>query len=327
VKKLLIIYFSILAPNLCNAQLLILKPVEINVAPLNFSTETIKKNKIKSIVLDIVDKPDGAIIVDKDATQGYFFDTKGRLTNYYYTILNQVQTKEIDVPAVKKHGRIIRPATTRTVSKYINDTINITIFYDSVNRIIAKRLKMGDFYDAYYYEYNTAGQIRKEMHFRETNISENKNEFKMGVQKILSTETFEYTSLTSSQIKKQCFNDEGREYKKAIINYDEKGNKISEDYDFIVSWMRQDNTFQYDSIGQLQEKTFSSNESGDLSERTTFQYNVNGVLLEEKIFKNDALTFEVSYLYDEAFNLIKSQVSRDHKNASIGIVKYGYEFY
>jgi len=297
------------------------------VAPLNFSTETIKKNKIKSIVLDIVDKPDGAIIVDKDATQGYFFDTKGRLTNYYYTILNQVQTKEIDVPAVKKHGRIIRPATTRTVSKYINDTINITIFYDSVNRIIAKRLKMGDFYDAYYYEYNTAGQIRKEMHFRETNISENKNEFKMGVQKILSTETFEYTSLTSSQIKKQCFNDEGREYKKAIINYDEKGNKISEDYDFIVSWMRQDNTFQYDSIGQLQEKTFSSNESGDLSERTTFQYNVNGVLLEEKIFKNDALTFEVSYLYDEAFNLIKSQVSRDHKNASIGIVKYGYEFY
>jgi hypothetical protein len=297
------------------------------VAPLNFSTETIKKNKIKSIVLDIVDKPDGAIIVDKDATQGYFFDTKGRLTNYYYTILNQVQTKEIDVPAVKKHGRIIRPATTRTVSKYINDTINITIFYDSVNRIIAKRLKMGDFYDAYYYEYNTAGQIRKEMHFRETNISENKNEFKMGVQKILSTETFEYTSLTSTQIKKQCFNDEGREYKKAIINYDEKGNKISEDYDFIVSWMRQDNTFQYDSIGRLQEKTFSSNESGDLSERTTFQYNVNGILLEEKRFKNDALTFEVSYLYDEAFNLIKSQVSRDHKNASIGIVKYGYEFY
>ena len=326
-KKFLVIYFSIIALHLCNAQLLSLQPVDIYVAPLNFSKETVKQNKIKSIVLDIVDKPDGAIILDKDASQGYGFDTNGRLTNYYYTILNQVQTQEIDVPALKKHGRIIRPATTKTISKYINDTINITVFYDSLSRIISKRVKMGDYYDAYYYEYNTYGQIRKELHFRETNISENKNEFKMGVQKILSTETFEYTTLTPTQIKKQCFNDEGREYKKAIINYDEKGNKISEDYDFIVSWMRQDNTFQYDSDGRLQEKKFSSNESGELNERITFQYNPNGVLLEEKRFKNDDLTFEVSYLYDEAFNLIKSKVSRDHKNASIGIVKYKYLFY
>ena len=156
-----------------------MKPVDISIGPLNFSPELIKQGKVKSIVLDIVDKPDGAIIVDKDATQGYIFDAKGRLTKFYYTILDQVQTEEIDVPALKRHGRIIRPATTKTVSKYINDTVCINVFYDSINRIIAKRVNTGDYYDAYYYEYNASGQIKKEMHCRETNISENKNEFKM----------------------------------------------------------------------------------------------------------------------------------------------------
>ncbi|MGZ4159126.1 MAG: hypothetical protein ACXVED_19350, partial [Bacteroidia bacterium] len=129
------------------------------------------------------------------------------------------------------------------------------------------------------------------------------------------------------QIKKQCLNDEGREYKKAIINYDEKGNKLSENYDFIVSWMHQENIFQYDSNGRLQEKTSTSNESGDLKEYSVYEYDPKGILLSEKRFKNDALTFEISYLYDETFTLLKSEVSRDHKNASIGIVKFAYEYY
>ena len=325
--KRIVTSFFLFTAFYCSAQLISLKPVDITIAPLNFSPEVIKQNKIKSIVLDIVDKPDGAIIIDKDATQGYVFDVNGRLINYYYTILNQVQVEEVDVPAIKKHGRIIRPATTKEVAKYINDTIKVNIFYDSINRIIAKRVKMGDYYDAYYYEYNQQGQIHKEMHCRETNISENKNEFKMGVQKVLSSETFEYTTLTPTQIKKQCLNDEGREYKKAIINYDSKGNKVSENYDFIVSWMRQENAFQYDENGRLQEKTYTSNESGNLKEYSAYQYNPNGVLLEEKRFKNDELTFEISYLYDETFTFLKSEVSRDHKNASIGIVKLAYEYY
>jgi hypothetical protein len=326
-KQFLIYFFSLAAIFHCNAQIINLKPVDVTVGSLNFSSEVIKQNKIKSITVDIVDKPDGAVIVDKDAAQGYQFDINGRLTNYYYTVLDQVQVEEVDVPAIKKHGRVIRPATTRTVSKYINDTTNINVFYDSVNRIIAKRLKTGDYYDAYYYEYDSLGREKKEMHCRETNISENKNEFKMGVQKVLSSETFLYTSLTPTQIKKQCLNDEGREYKKAIINYDEKGNKLSENYDFIVSWMRQENVFQYDGNGRLQEKTYTSNESGELKEYSVYEYNPNGVLLEEKRFKNNILTFEISYLYDETFTILKSQVSRDHKNASIGIVKYACEFY
>ncbi len=275
----------------------------------------------------MVDKPDGQVIIDKGATQGYEFDSEGKLTRYYYTILNKIDAQEVAVPAVKKHGHIIRAATTEMIAKYVNDTVFATVFYDTQNHIIAKRVRTGDYYEAFYYEYDEQGRIKKEMHCRETNVSENKNEFKLGVQNVLSSETFVYTALTATQIKKQCFNDEGREYKKAIINYDARGNKLSENYEFIVSWMRQEKTYQYDNNNCLLERTFISNESGDLKEYSVFENNPNGILLSEKKFKNDVLLNEISYLYDETFTLVRSQVNRDHKNASIGIVKYGYTFY
>ena len=326
-KKYFFVSVFIFASFICNAQLISTKPVEINVGPTTFSPQAIRANKIRKIDVVIVDKPDGQIIIDKGASQGYEFDTLGRLTRYFYTILNSAEKQEVDVAAVRRKGRIIRPATTKTITKYFNDTIFAHVFYDAQSRIISKRIRTGDYYDAYYYEYNEQGWIKKEMHLKETNVSENKNEFRLGVQNILSTETFEYINLTPTQIKKRCMNDEGREYKKAIINYDEKGNKLSVNYEFIVSWMRQENSFQYDSNNRLIEQTYVSNESGEIKEYAAYQYNTTGVLLEEKKFKNNMLTHETSYLYDETFNLVKSKVSRDHKNNSIGIVKFGYSLY
>ena len=196
------------------AQLIDNNPTEIGIGPVAFNLKIIKKNKIKKIDVVIVDKPDGEIIIDKGASQGYEFDSLGRITRYYYTILNFVQNEEVEIPEVRRKGKIIQPATTRTVTKFYNDTIFADIYYDQHSRIITKRVKMGAYYNSYYYEYNDKGQIIKEMHFRETNVSENKNEFKMGVQNILSSETFEYIQMTPTQVKKRCLNDEGREYKK-----------------------------------------------------------------------------------------------------------------
>lgn len=301
--------------------------MDIAIGPINFNSDIIKKNKIKSIAIIIVDKPDGTIIVDKGESKGYAFDESGNITRYYYTVLNKTETEEIEVPAVKKKGRVIRPARTRTITKYINDTIFINVFYDNQKRVIAKRVKAGDFYDAYYYEYNEKGQIKKELHCKETNISENKKEFKLGVQTVLSAETFEYITLTATQIKKRCFNDEEREYKKAIINYDVKGNKLSENYEFIVSWMRQENTYLYDESGKLIKKSYSSNEGGEINEYSIYEYEKNSLLTSESKFKNNMLTDEINYMYDENNILIKSEVNRDHKNASIDIVKYSYTFY
>jgi len=309
------------------AQIINTKPVDINVGPIRFNASIIKENKVQKIDVVMVDKPDGKVIVDKGSGQGYEFDTEGRISKYYYTIFKGVVYEEVNVPAIKRKGRIIQKAYTKTVSRYQNDTIFASIFYDNANRIILKRTGLGDYYDVFYYEYNEKGQVIKEMHCKETNVSEDKKEFKMGVQTVLSKETFEYEQLTPTQVKKKCLNDEGREYKHSIININEKGEKTSENFNFLVSWMHQENQYEYTNQGFLVEETFTSNHSGEVKIENVFEYDTNGVLLSEKRMKNNELLNELSYLYDENKKLVKSYINRDHKNASIGIVKFGYSFY
>jgi hypothetical protein len=311
----------------CTAQLIHVKPTDVSLGPMNFNQEYIRQNKVKTITLDIVDKPDGAVIVDKDAIQGYEFDTSGRLIRYYYTILTKTETQEMVVPPIIKRGKVVRAGSTKSVTQFVNDTIFVNVAYDNHNRVVSKRVRVGDFYHAFYYEYNDKHQLKKEIHFKETNVSENKREFTLGVQTLLSSERFEYTTLTPTQIKKSCMNDEGREYKKAIINYDARGNKISETYEFVVSWMRQDNNYVYDENNRLINKMNRSNENGDQKLYSLYIYGDKNALLTEQKYKADQLTNEISYLYDGANVLVKSHINRDFKNASIGIVKYSYTFY
>jgi hypothetical protein len=324
-KKIFFTYLFLFAIH-CEAQLINTKPVDIFLGPVNFNSEIAKKNKIRTLTIVSVDKPDGEIIIDKGSTQGFEFNTEGFVTRYYYTVLNNVVKEEIVLPPVKRHGKMIKPATTRLINKYINDTIFTNVYYDARNRVVAKRARNGDYYDAWYYEYNDRAKIEKEMHCKETNLSENKNDFKLGVQTVLSTETFLYEKLTPVQEKKRCMNDEGREYKKGIIEYDEKGNVLSEVYDFIVSWMHQENDYEYDNAGNVRRKIMISNVSGELKQESTFEYDAAGLLLSEKKLKDKEVLNEISYLFDDA-RLVKSHVDRDFKNASIGIVKYAYTYY
>ncbi len=244
-----------------------------------------------------------------------------------YTILNTKGTEEIQHPAIKKHGRIIQKASTQTLPKYVHDTINVYVFYDSKNHIISKRIKIGEFFHSYYYQYNEYGQVRKEYHCNETNISGNTKEFVLGEQKIISSEIFEYTKLTNTQTKKKTLNDQLNVYKKGIINYDDKRNVISQNSELIVSCMREENTYEYDSNNRLIKHTYTSNENGELKTESVFKYETNGNLQSEKRFKNGILVFEIQYIYDGSGTLIQSEVDRDYTKSSVIIKKYEYTFY
>ena len=178
-KRFTLIFLSLILYVNCTAQLINTKPKDISLGPISFNPAAVKQNKIKSLLVVVVDKPDGEVIIDKGNTQGYEFDTCGNVTRYYYTVFNTRHFEDVDVPAVYRHGKLIRPAGTRTVAKYINDTIFVNVFYDKQNHVIAKRMQAGDYYDAYYYEYDSVGRIRKEMHSKETNASENKKELQV----------------------------------------------------------------------------------------------------------------------------------------------------
>lgn len=311
----------------CSSQIILNKPIDISIADIHFNANVISKNKIKSISVLISDKPDGSVITNTGAGIVYKFNEKGYITRYMYTILNTKGTEEVHHPAIKKRGRIIQKASTTIIPKYVFDTINVYVFYDSKNHIISKRTKIGDFFHSYYYQYNEYGQIRKEYHCNETNISGNKKEFVLGEQKIISSDIFEYTKLTNTQTKKKTLNDQLNVYKKAIINYDDKRNLISHNSELIVSCIRQENAYDYDSNNQLLKHTYVSNENGEVKLESIFEYETNGNLKSEKKFKNGILIFEIQYIYDGSGTLIQSEVDRDYLNATVIIKKYEYTFY
>lgn len=311
----------------CTSQIILNKPVDITIADIHFNPDVISKNKIKSISVLISDKPDGSVITNTGAGIVYKFNDKGYITRYMYTILKTKGTEEIHHPAIKKRGRIIQKATTQTIPIYVHDTINVYVFYDSKNHIISKRTKIGEFFHSYYYQYNEYGQIRKEYHCNETNISGNKKEFVLGEQKIISSDIFEYTKLTNTQTKKKTLNDQLNVYKKAIINYDDRRNLISHNSELIVSCIRQEDMYAYDTNNRLQKHTYISNENGEVKLESVFEYEKNGNLQSEKKYKNGVLIFEIQYIYDETGTFIRSEIDRDYLKSTVIIKKYEYTFF
>lgn len=308
------------------AQLLNTKPSDISVADYNFNPEVVWLNKIKRIDVVISDKPDGSLIENKGAGIVYRFNEKGYLTRYTYTVLNRKEI--VDNPdSPKKKGNNKSKETTTNSIKYVHDTVNVYVFYDAYNHIISKRVKTGNYFHSYYYEYDVKGQLRKAYHCHETNISGNNHEFKLGEQKTLGSDVFEYIRMSKTQIKKQTLNDQLNVYKKTIINYDSKNNKTSENTELTVSCQRQENNFEYDAKNRLVKHIFYSNENGELKTESVFEYdNYNNLLSEKKLLNNKPL-FETYFIYDQETKLIKSEVNRDYKNATVIIKKYFYEFW
>jgi hypothetical protein len=330
-KRIATAYFLLVLLMLCpfvlHAQMILTKPQEIQLTDMAFDPAVIKANKIRSITVDLAMKPDNKVIDDKGLVQHHEFDTLGRLTKYYYTIVNGTATREIQVPATYRKGRVVRKAYTRTENTYRYDTITTSFYYDSKSRVNIKRTSTGDVYNAIYYTYDVADDnIIKEVRCKETNASEIAGEFRLGVQTVTSLETFQYEKPSPTQVKKKCFNDEGRIYRQVIINYDSKGNRLDEYSEYVVTWMNASSAWKHDEQGRLTEKSYSSNATGDMMMSVKYEYDVKGNLIAEKRYKNNEQTNEISYLYDTSGKL-SSQVNRDIPNKQIGIIKYGYKFY
>lgn len=319
---------ALLIPAASFSQIVLNRPQDIPLTDLAFDPAFIKTNRIRTITIDLANKPDNKVIDDKGLVQHCEFDQDGKLSRYYYTILSGTKTREIEIPAVYRKGRVVRKASTRTEKSYSYDTIATNFYYDAAGRVTIKRTTAGEYFQSVYYTYDMQdGSLIKEVRCRETNASGNKNEFRLGVQTLTSLETFTYEKLSPTQVKKRSLNDEGRVYKQTIMNYDSKGSKLDENTEYVVTWMTSSETWKYDTQGRLVERSSYTNATGDVKASAQYEYDAKGNLTGEKRFKDKLQTNEISYLYDESGLLLKSQVNRDIPNKQIGIIKYSYTFY
>jgi hypothetical protein len=323
--------------SICHSQIINPNPAAVTVSEPRFSRTFIRQNKIKTITASVVDKPDGEIIRDKGLAQVYAFDTSGNLTRHYFNEITSLEKTETEIPAVYKHGRVIKKASTKIDFQYQYDTLGTEYHYTSTGYLVMKRVCIGDFYNTTYYEYFGDGLVSRQTLCKETNIAKKGEPFKLGVQTVLSEEKFEYENLTPTQVKKKFLNDEGKPYKQGILNF-VNGKPTDESYQFVVGYIRSGVTYTYDSKGRLTEIFTTDNSSGYNIEKTIYEYDENGNVKSEKKFKNETLTDEIVYLYGlpaitpplgekEGAAFLTSQIDRQHQKSSIKILKYEYSFY
>ena len=291
-----------------------------------FNPEWIKKFRVKNLTFDILDKKDFQPGKDQGLVHHFDFDTRGNLVRFYYTRILRETVKEIFVAGGGKGRHRTAPRHIRE-SAYVYDTISTRFFYDSLSRLIAKRYNDGNYYEATYFEYDENGRTLRELRCRETNTNADRNEFTLGVQTIISDERFTYQSTGQYQYKKNCLNDEGRPFKEIIADLNNRQQLTELNEHFIVSWISQKTTFQYDQFGQLTQKTFETNADVTQALKDTFEYDNKGNITWERQYKNGVLLNERSYLFDALNELVTSFVIRDHINKSMRIVKLIYEYY
>lgn len=290
-----------------------------------FNTEYIKQQGIKSIVFDIIDKKDMQVAEDKGLLNYYEFNSTGKLSRFYYTSIAKVVQKEFHSEPVYKRGRKVSNGYSYTKNHYILDTVSTTFFYDSSNRLIIKRYKDDTFYETFYYTYFPDGKIQSEKRCKETNVAENKRDFKLGVQYMLSEESYTYTPTSKNQYKKICINSEGRPYKEIIFNQNDFKLPTQFNEQYLATWIKQESSFSYNFKGQLTQAIYKRNTNGDIEEKRTYEYGTNDCLLTEKHYRNNELKLEISYVTDSNKKLT-SYIIRDAANKSLRIVKLIYEY-
>jgi hypothetical protein len=292
-----------------------------------FKKDYVVHNRIKSIRSALVYKRDNQEIEDKGLSKCWDFDSIGQLKRYYATSVHGYVNKEVEHPARFRRGRKISGPYTTLEPVYSFDTTFTNYYYNHVHQIIIRRNRDGDYYNSVYYEYDSIGNIKKQSVFKETNASENRNMFKLGVQNLISTESFKYVRLSPRQLKRKHLNDEGKVYKETILNYDSIGRVLEENSSFTVSWMRSSLKLQYNKSGQLLQKINTSNENGDEQSKSIYTY-VEGNLLDvEHRYTGDLLMNDFTYIYDRKTKQLNSHFIREFQERAIVIARYSYEYY
>ena len=293
----------------------------------DFNFEEIKKRKIKSIVFDMVDKKDFQIAVDKDLSRHYEFDSLGRITRSYYTVVSRIIEKEFLTAPVYKRKRLIRAGSSYYKNVYEFDTLSCAFIYNTQNNLACKRYNDGNSYTATYYWYDSLNRATRVLYCKESNSSTDKSVFILGQQQKQFEEKFKYGYFSELQYKKLCLNDEGRVFKEIIVTFNKDKQPKQYNESFIATWINQVTDFAYDAKNKITEKKYTTNAGTPVEIKDTFSYDKNGFLDMEKHYKNGLMLTETGYVNDLATGLPTSYVTRDPINKTMQIVRLIYTYY
>ncbi|NUM51725.1 MAG: hypothetical protein HUU48_11480 [Flavobacteriales bacterium] len=265
-----------------------------------FREEFIRKNQIKSFYGKVSTKKELDIIRSKGEYMHFEFYENGLLAKQF-----------------KVFG----------LSNGSKDTLLIMYLYDSNNRINRVLKTDANGYYGNEYTFDTSGNIIKQTYCRYENSNPSKVNFEMEKRYEISSETYTYTQLTSTQVKKKYYNAYGNIYREDIINTNANGYLISSDAIYIIGNNRFSYVYTYNEKGLLAKLTEEAVADVISVTETTYKYDEAGNLLEENIFKNGKHSTVKQYLLDEKTMLVKATLVKEVSTNLITIFEYKYLFY
>ena len=289
----------------------------------------IKTHKMKSVTKHVSNKPDNEVIIDKGQVEYFEFNSNGNLVYSFSTFIKASEDKDKEIASSPRSAQTKHVPYYKKEYSYLYDTLFTYYAYDTQNRLIIKRVSLigKEVFKCYYYEYDTENRVKKETIVREVNAAENLMEYKVGMQTVLSMESYTYTKVSPTKFVKHFFNDEGKIYKEGEVELSTRGAVLQESFNYVVTWIKEFNTYKYNSKNLIIEKNMISNDG--FASHETYDYDPDAVELFNglHIYKDGIKLKDISYIFNKEKGILESEVCRDHKKASIGITKYEYEYY
>ncbi len=289
--------FLLLVSNCLHAQLIRFDTENIATDDRYFSPGFLRVNNIRNATVEFSRKEEGERIENLLKRWIYFFDQEGRVSRII----------KVDNPMHLKP-----------------DSSFVYYYYTPQGNIRIRRTLHHGQYKGEYFEHDSLGRILKIVVTRENNFGSTAENFKPAQQEIQFLETYQYERLTKEQEKTRVMNDNGIVYKEGMKYYNGPY-LIEKDMRYVITGLRQNEKFDYDSKQRISKYTYFTDAAGDLKEAKAATYDeATGNLKILDLFKNGEHTNQVFYFYDKKNLLLEGEVNKELKTGVLHLRNYKF---
>lgn len=298
-RAAIILTFVCLLFTSVNAQMLRVKCGEFSIDEPHFDQDFIARNEIWQIKGTLATKKEMEPIRQKTEHYHYEFDEQGELV---------LQMTMMGIPGTGK------------------DTSLVRYEYDDMGALITKRRNDPYGFFSYEYEYDSLCRQTESAYFRDENTGPSRYEFAQGERFSITSESFSYKELGPGLYEKTVYNNYGDPYMKERWEYDSLGYLVEVASYFPISNRRSKVSYKYDELGRAIERTTINDlYRGDV-DRVEYEYDEVGLLLNQKVYRNEKQVKLIEYLYDQGTMLLKAELTKVMDNNFIRIIQYQYLF-
>lgn len=290
---LLAAFFAV--PVLAHAQMLLVNPRAENPDLLQFNSEFIARNGVKSVNGQAWVKRKNQPMLPLDRYYIYRFGEEGRMAY--------------------SNNSFGKPGSGM-------DTASVMYSYDANGRLLQELHNDLNGYYALRNGYDAQGHLARVENVRIENLGTNRYHFVEGASTVISDEQFQYATLNDTTWRVTWLNDRGLPYSEQTFTKNKLGYLRQIDQRNLITQRLGRTMFDYDAKGRLAER----NEQPDLGIQhwTSWKwaYDAAGNPQTRDVLHDGIMAQHSEYLYAEGTLFLKAVITNDNETGVIDIVRY-----